>query len=154
MVILPDTCSRRDLADGNVLGVLRGAYPLPGVRDFGAVEVARLGLKNGCACGDDRHNLFPLVGAHYRHARNVVGVLLQKPHLLPTRSPDGAVHLRKVGENADGLVLALDNQDFELRLKRLDVLDRQLADNLEPQYSSKALLESFNHGAPSVSRSG
>src|SRR5271169_4876745 len=107
MVILPDAGAGRDLADGKVFGVLSSAHPLPGVEDFGAVEVARFSLKNGCTCCDDGYNLFPLVGAHDCHACDVVGMFLEKPHFFPARSPVGAVHLRKVGENADRLGFAL-----------------------------------------------
>ena len=61
---------------------------------------------------------------------------LQEAHLIPARLPVGAAHLREIGEDADGLMLALVNQELDLRFEGLDVLVRHFANDLESQYSA------------------
>ncbi len=111
--------------------MLGGADPLPGVQDFRLIEVAGLGLEHGRARGQDGHGLFPLAGAHHRHTRDVVGVLLEEAHLVPARRQFGAMHGGEVGENADGLVLALGEQVSDLRLEAFNVFGGHFAGDLE-----------------------
>src|SRR5580692_8034881 len=133
----------------DAIGVLTGSDPLPGRIDLGACEVAGLGLKNGGSSEDHRDYFFPFVGADHRHARDVVGIFLQKAHFIPAGFPIRAFHLGEVGEDADGALFPLGNDEFNLRLKCFDFVGGNPSDYFETDRRSVALVESFNHGRAS-----
>jgi hypothetical protein len=115
------------------------------VLDFGGFEVTRLGLQNGGSRGENVHHLFPTMRSDNRHPSNLVGVLLEKPKVFPTRLPFGSVHFCKVREDTDRVLLMLCNEEFKLRLECFEVFVRDRSGYPETECGSSSFLKSFNH---------
>ena len=125
--------------------MFRGPGPLPRVLDFGGFEVTRLRLKNGGSRGDNVDNLFPTMRADNRHPSDLTGVLLEKSKVIPASLPFGSVHVCKVGEDTDRVLLMLCDEEFKLRLECFEVFVRQRSGHPEAECGSSSFLKSFNH---------
>ena len=87
------------------------------MQNLGLIEVARLSLGHGRARRENAM-ILPTLRRQPPPCAHVVGMLLQER--ISSRVPQfRAVHLRKISENADGLVLTLGEKDFDLRLEAL-----------------------------------
>jgi hypothetical protein len=62
----------------------------------------------------------------------MIGVFLEETHLIPTGFPIRTLHLREIREDPDRSLFPFFDEEFNLRLKRLDFIAANPSDNLEP----------------------
>src|SRR5277367_5295545 len=98
----------------NSIRVLARPHPFPGSADFLNREITGLGLKNSGSREDHSHHFFPFVSANNGHACDMVGIFLEKTHLIPACFPVCAFHVGYIRKDPDGPRFTLSDYEFNL----------------------------------------